>query len=172
MLWISARLGRRVLIGAALAALGVIVAARAGVPAPLRWLEPSTELLASLVQVALAWGGIDTLRHGAFVYAPGAFAYDVGIGCTGLLPAGAVATAILASPGTTASRAWGLAVGVPVVLFVNLLRLAHLFYLGMREPWGYDDAHGLWWPAALMAVAFAVWLAPLRLFRGSLRSLR
>ncbi|HEU5260208.1 MAG TPA: hypothetical protein VFU41_02165 [Gemmatimonadales bacterium] len=152
------RLRHCVLVGAPLAWLGVILSARAGVPAPGRWLEPFAELLASLVQLAMAWTGIDTLRHGAFLYAPGAFAYEIGIGCTGLLPAAVVATAILASPGTAVSKGWGLAVGVPLVLLVNLLRLAHLFYLGTHSPALYEQAHLVWWEGALVGMAFAVWL--------------
>lgn len=165
------RLRRCVLLGAPLAWLGVILAARAGVPAPGRWLEPFGELLASLVQLAMAWTGIDTLRHGAFLYAPGAFAYEIGIGCTGLLPAAVVATVILASPGTPASKGWGLAVGVPLVLLVNVVRLAHLFYLGMHSPAQYEQAHLIWWEGVLVAVAFAVWLVWSRA-GGVSRSLR
>ncbi|MGH7529959.1 MAG: hypothetical protein ACREMN_06205 [Gemmatimonadales bacterium] len=153
--------GGALLVAAPLAWLGVILAARAGVAAPGvgRWLEWFAEQLASLVQVAVGWAGIDALRHGAFVYAPGAFAYEIGIGCTGLVPAAVVATAILATPRTAASRGWGLAVAVPVVLLVNVVRLAHLFYIGVRAPRAFDPAHLFWWEAGLVAVAVAVWVA-------------
>ena len=158
------RLRKWAAVVAPLAWLGVILAARAGIPAPGvgRWLEPFAEQLASLVQVAMGWTGIDTLRHGAFLYAPGAFAYEIGIGCTGLLPAAVVATAILATPRTAARRAWGIAALVPVVLLVNLVRLAHLFYIGVRAPGAFEQAHLVWWEAglvAVVAVAFALWLA-------------
>jgi exosortase/archaeosortase family protein len=152
------RLRSWVLLGLPLAWLGVIVSARAGASAPGRWLEPVGALLASLVQLAVAWTGIDTLRQGALLYAPGAFAYEIGIGCTGLLPAAVVATAIVASPGTAGRKAWGLAIAVPLVLLVNLLRLAHLFDLGVRAPALYENAHRFWWEAALVGVVLAVWL--------------
>lgn len=141
--------------------LGVILSARAGIPAPWggRWLEWFAEQLASVVQVAMGWAGIDTLRHGAFLYAPGAFGYEIVVGCTGLLPAAVVATAIVATPRTAASRGWGLAIAVPVILLVNLVRLIHLFYIGVRAPRAFDQAHLLWWEAVLVAVVFAVWLA-------------
>lgn len=155
-------MGRAARLGAPLVWLGVIVAARAGLPPPAwgeRWIEPFTELLASLVQLGLGWAGIDTLRHGAMLYAPGAFAYEIAAGCTGVLPAAVVVAAILASPGTPARKRWGLAAGVTLVLLVNVVRLAHLFYLGLRSPEAFEQAHRFWWEGVLVATAVAAWLA-------------
>lgn len=150
---------RRVLLLAApLAWLATIVVARAGAAGPGRVLAPVADLLASLVQALVARAGIEALRQGAVLYVPGAFAYEIGIGCTGLLPAAVVAVAIVASPGTAAAKQWGLAVAVPLVLLANLLRLAHLFSLGATSPRLFEQAHVVWWEAALVGIAFAIWL--------------
>lgn len=152
--------GRRgVALGALLAWLTVIGLARAGVPAPAGLLAPLTGLLAMLVQSALAWTGVDALRHGALLYVPGAFGYEIVIGCAGLLPAAVLAVAILASPGSPTAKAWGLALGTPFLLGVNLLRLAHLFHVGLRAPERFGAAHGWWWEAAIVVLTLAVWLA-------------
>jgi exosortase/archaeosortase family protein len=146
-------------LGALLAWLGVIVLARSGAAAPARILEPVTTVLASLVQSLVRWTGVEALRAGALLYVPGVFGYEIGIGCTGLLPAALVAVAILASPGTGAAKRRGLLVGVPLVLAVNLLRLAHLFYLGIHSPRLFALAHAVLWEGAIVLITFATWLA-------------
>ena len=143
--------------GATLAWLAVIVLARTGVAGPGGLLAPVTAFMALLVQGALAWGGMDVLRHDALLYVPGGFAYEVAAGCTGILPAFVIAAAILASPASAGARRCGLAVAVPLVLAVNLLRLVHLFYLGVHAPRQFALAHAFWWEAALVAVTLATW---------------
>lgn len=144
---------------AALGWLGVIVAAHAQGVGPVRVLEPMAGWVASLTQASLHSIGIAARRAGTLLYVPGGFAYDVNIGCTGLLPAAVLAVAILASPGTTAAKQRGLLVGVPLVLAVNLLRLVHLFYIGVHAPGHFALAHSLLWEVALVLFTFATWLA-------------
>jgi exosortase/archaeosortase family protein len=117
-----------------------------------------TAWIAFTVQQVLTWTGVGALRHGAYLYVPGTFAYEISLGCSGLLPAGLVTAAILATPATGAAKRRGLLVGVPLVLALNLVRLAHLFHVGMRSPRLFALAHTLWWEAAIVAATFAVWL--------------
>jgi exosortase/archaeosortase family protein len=146
-------------LGAPLAWLGVILLAHAGVPGPVGLLTPLTGFLASVVQTLLAWNGVAALRHDAVLYMPGGFAYEVAAGCTGLLPAAVVAVAIVASPATGTAKRRGLAVTVPFLLGVNLLRLVHLFYLGVYAPRLFARAHGFLWEGAMVLVSFGTWLA-------------
>lgn len=143
---------------AALVWLGVIVLARAGVAAPERLFAPVNESLASLVQALVQWVGITASRHDALLYVPGAFAYEIVIGCTGLLPAAVVAVAILTTPGTAAAKRWGLVAGVGAMLVINVVRLTHLFYLGVESPRRFPVAHLFFWEAGMVAAALAVWL--------------
>jgi exosortase/archaeosortase family protein len=144
--------------GAALVWLAVIMVARTGVAGPGGLLAPVTAFLASLVQGALAWGGLDVLRHDALLYVPGGFAYEVAAGCTGLLPALVIAAAILAAPARAAAKRRGLVVAVPLVLAVNLLRLVHLFYLGVHAPGQFALAHTFLWEAGLVVFTLGTWL--------------
>jgi exosortase/archaeosortase family protein len=146
-----------VVAAAAAVWLVVILLARAGVPAPAGALAPLTALVAALVQHLLAWDGLDVLRHGALLYVPGGFAYEVVAGCTGIVPAAMIVVAIAASPASGTARRRGLAVAVPLVLAVNLLRLAHLFYLGVHAPRHFAIAHTLLWEAALVLVTLGIW---------------
>lgn len=150
---------RRLALGAA-AVLGwllVIGLARAEVAFPGHALAPVSESLAFLVQALLQAAGSEVARHGALLYVPGTFAYEIVIGCSGLLPAGVITTAILASPGTSTAKVWGVLVGVPAVLLVNLLRLAHLFHVGVTAPGRFALAHEVLWEALLVAFVLALW---------------
>ena len=147
-------------LGAALAWLAIIVLGRVGVRGgpPERLVAPVADCVAALVQGLLRWTGIDAARAGARLFIPGAFGYEVGIGCTGLLPAAVLALAMLATPATPAARWRGVALGIPLVLAVNLLRLVHLFYLGVYRPGLFAPAHTVVWEAAIVFTTFATWL--------------
>ena len=146
---------------AALGWLLVIALAMSGAaaPPPPRALAPLTEVVASLVQAMLLPFGIEATRVGAALSVPGVFGYEITAGCTGLVASAVLTASIVASPGTVAAKVWGLLLGVPLVLAVNLLRLAHLFYLGIHAPWRFALAHSIWWEGAVVLVTFTTWLA-------------
>lgn len=144
-------------LAAALVWLGVIVLARGWSGAPVRLLDPLAGLVASVTQAVLHGIGIAAERAGTVLFVPGGFAYDITIGCTGLLPAAVLAVAILASPGTWGVKRRGLVVGVPLLLTVNLLRLVHLFYLGIHAPGLFVLAHTLLWEGTMVLFTFVTW---------------
>jgi exosortase/archaeosortase family protein len=146
-------------LAAALAWLLVIALAMSGAAAPLVALAPLTGLVASLVQALLHPLGIDAARAGGSLYVPGAFGYEITVGCTGVVAGAVLIVAILASPGARAAKAWGLLLGVPLVLAVNLLRLVHLFYIGMHAPGRFALAHSILWEGAVVLITFTTWLA-------------
>jgi hypothetical protein len=47
---------------------------------------------------------------------------------------------------------------VPLVLGVNLLRLAHLFVLGVNAPRLFTLAHTVLWEVAIVVITGAMWL--------------
>ena len=145
-------------LATALVWLGVIVLARGWTGAPVRLFDPLAGLVASLTQAVLHGIGIAAERAGTVLFVPGGFAYDITIGCTGLLPAAVLAVAILASPGTWGAKQRGLVVGVPLLLTVNLLRLVHLFYLGIHAPHHFVLAHTLLWEGTMVLFTFVTWL--------------
>lgn len=143
---------------AALVWLGVIVVARSQAVGPVHLLDILSGWVAWITQAGLQGIGIVAQRTGTELYVPGGFAYDISIGCTGLLPATVLAVAILASPGTRGAKQRGLLVGVPLVLAVNLLRLVHLFYIGVHTPGRFVLAHEFLWEGTLVLFTFATWL--------------
>jgi len=144
-------------LAAALAWLGVIVLARSRIGGPVRLLDPLAGLVASLTQAVLHAIGIAVQRAGTVLFVPGGFAYDINVGCIGLLPAAVLAVAILSSPGTWGPKQRGLVVGVPLLLALNLLRLVHLFYVGIHAPRYFVLAHSLLWEATMVLFSFVTW---------------
>jgi exosortase/archaeosortase family protein len=146
-------------LAAALAWLLVIVLAMSGAAAPLVALAPLTGLVASLVRAMLHPLGIEAVRAGGTLSVPGVFGYEITVGCTGIVAGAVLTVAILASPGASAAKVSGLLVGVPLVLAVNLLRLVHLFYIGIHAPGRFALAHSILWEGAVVLVTFTTWLA-------------
>ena len=132
--------------------------------APPRALEPLAEPVAFLVQAMVQLLGIDAARAGGILYVSGGFGYEITAGCTGLVAGTALSIAIVASPGTRggAAKAWGVLLGVPLVLAVNLVRLAHLFYIGVHAPQRFALAHSVLWEGAVVLITFTTWLAWMR----------
>jgi exosortase/archaeosortase family protein len=155
-------LGPAARLAAVLAWLLVIGLARWRPGAPVRVFGWFTALVASVVQSLLGLSGIEASRAGAFLYVPGSFRYEIALGCTGLLPVAVLIVAILASPGSGAAKRRGVLVAVPVVLAVNLLRLVHLFYVGVHSPGLFALAHSVLWEGAMVLVTFAAWLVWMR----------
>jgi len=120
--------------------------------------EPFAGAVAQVTHSVLGALGVDVLRAGKFLYAPGVFEYEIRPGCTGLLPVVVLVVAVLASPASARAKVLGVAVGIPLLLAVNVLRLAHLFYIGMRSPDRFVLAHTVLWESAMVVFTFAVWL--------------
>jgi exosortase/archaeosortase family protein len=120
------------------------------------WAVATARAAAGLLEI----GGMAVVRSAAELHHPGGFAYEVVYRCTGILPAAILAVAVAAYPATLARKAAGLAVGIPVLLLLNLARLVHLFYVGVNAPERFELMHGVLWEAALIGATigiFVVW---------------
>jgi exosortase H (IPTLxxWG-CTERM-specific) len=122
------------------------------------FLAPLTSLTARTTIALLQWSGIEAVRVGTLIYHPDGFAYEIYYRCTGFLPVAFLAVSILAYPGSLRRKFVGLAVGVPVLVALNLARLVHLFYIGAHNPVMFDLAHTVLWEAFLILTVFGLWL--------------
>ncbi len=101
--------------------------------------------------------GVECVRFETILYHPGGFGYQISRGCTGFLPAAVIAVAVLAYPASIRSRTRGILVGVPAFLLLNLIRLVHLFVIGVQRPAWFDVAHEVVWQSVMMLSIFLVW---------------
>lgn len=121
-------------------------------------LTPVATATARLVLAALGLIGIDASREGAAIAHPNGFAYEIAYTCTGFLPVSTFIVCILAYPGTWCAKGIGVALGVPVLLAVNMLRLVDLFYIGVHFPHVFAWAHEVLWQALQVVEFIALWL--------------
>jgi exosortase/archaeosortase family protein len=121
-------------------------------------LTPVATVTAEMTLVMLRWAGMVGVRVATVISHPDGFAYEIYYRCTGFLPVAFVTLAILASPGPLRRKVIGLALGVPVLIVLNLTRLVHLFYVGVHSPAAFDFAHAVVWEGLLILAIFALWL--------------
>jgi exosortase/archaeosortase family protein len=120
-------------------------------------LVPLRQLTARAALAVVQTIGIDAMRVGTVVQHPSGFAYDISRGCMGVIPALILAAGVLTWPGVGNRKAIALLVGIPLLIGLNLVRLGHLFYLGVRRPDHFHFAHEVGWEAAVVLAVFGLW---------------
>lgn len=119
---------------------------------------PLRVFTARMTLVVLHLVGMDGARIGTVLYHPDGFGYQISHGCTGFLPAAFLAVGMLAYPASARHRAIGIAVGVPLLGALNLIRLVHLYVIGVVAPAWFDVAHEVVWDGVVVCAIFLVWL--------------
>jgi len=109
----------------------------------------------------LSLAGYDTQVAGTSIFS-GAAAVDVRRGCDGMQPSALFAIAVLVFPAPWRRRLVGAALGVVVLLAMNVARIVTLYLLRAHVPSLFDEAHHWLWPMAFIVVALAMWIAWVR----------
>jgi len=103
--------------------------------------------------------GLEGARLGTVVYHPEGFGYEISHGCTGLVPVVLLATGIIAYRASVARKIVGVLVGAPALLLLNLVRLVHLYTVGVRRPDWFAPLHEWVWGLVVVLAAVGLWLA-------------
>lgn len=119
-------------------------------------------LTARAVFAALQTLGVPAALRDTILSHPGGFAVEVYFRCTGFLPVVCLTAAICASPGRGLRKLAGIALGVPLLLALNLLRIVHVFLVGVSRPDLFGLVHGVVWEAAIAAAVIGIWWTWLR----------
>lgn len=122
-----------------------------------RLFDPWVELTVRAVLSLLHGLNIEAVRAATVIHHPNGFAYEVYYRCTGVLPVAVLTILMMAACVPLRHKLFGLAVGIPVLILLNLMRLVHLFYIGIHRPAAFDLAHGVLWEAAIMVAALGLW---------------
>jgi len=122
-----------------------------------RFLSPWAELTTRMTIAVLHLVGIEAARVVSQIHHPGGFAYEIYYRCTGILPVAILIICITAFPASWRRKLVGLAMGAPVLLILNLVRLVHLFYLGVHAPAAFPLAHRVIWEAVLISATVLIW---------------
>jgi exosortase/archaeosortase family protein len=90
---------------------------------------------------------------------PSIFRYTITGACTGVELILVYSAVVFAYPATGRRRIVGLALGVPLILIANWLRLVALGWVGLSLPDNFATAHRYWGPVLLIALIGSLWFA-------------
>lgn len=119
-------------------------------------LEPLMVLDAKLTHWIVQLFGADTTQSGRFVYSDH-FSIEVIPGCTGLYTMVILTAMVLAFPVSWKRRLVGAAVGIGLILTLNLTRLVTLFFVGRSYPQLFEEAHVVVWQSITIVIALVFW---------------
>jgi exosortase/archaeosortase family protein len=114
-------------------------------------------LTAQATLMLLHWSGLEAMRVANQIFHPGGFVYEIYYRCTGILPMALFATAVLAYRAPLRLKLAGLAGGLPILAAINLIRLVHLFYVGVNNRAAFETIHSFLWQPAMMLMTFVLW---------------
>lgn len=121
-------------------------------------LAPLATVTAQTMLALLHWLGMEAVGVTTVISHPDGFAYEIYYRCTGFLPAAFLTAAILAYPGPLRRKFVGLAVGIPLLFALNLIRLVHLFYIGVYNPAAFELAHTVLWEGIVIMAILGLWV--------------
>ncbi|MFT5051811.1 MAG: exosortase/archaeosortase family protein [Chlamydiales bacterium] len=91
------------------------------------------------------------------------FQLEIRKGCDAIEPSALLVAAVLITPiATSRQKLTALAIGVPSLLIVNLVRIISLYYTGVHYPEAFEMVHvDIWQPGfvALTLIVWALWAA-------------
>jgi exosortase/archaeosortase family protein len=99
-------------------------------------------------------------RQGALLFSP-AFTCEVGEGCNGMVAVTLALAGLLAYPASWRRRLAGVALLLPAILLVNIVRIGGLWFVGRHRPELFDAAHvyvGQVFVIVLTAAFWWLWL--------------
>jgi exosortase/archaeosortase family protein len=83
---------------------------------------------------------------------------DIGPECTPDYTIAAFVSALLAFPSSQTYRLFGWLIGVPAIMFINVVRIMSLFYLLGVAPEYVDMAHLVIWPILMVLMTVMLWV--------------
>lgn len=89
----------------------------------------------------------------------GSFSMSVHNGCDGLQAVGILIFAILLFPGPIGRRVLGAALGALLIVAINVVRIASLYWAGVHKPDWFQMMHVHLWPAFLIFCVLVFWVA-------------
>lgn len=123
-----------------------------------RLIVPFTGLIASASSVTLNLFGLATSVAGTQIVGGTGFAVNILNGCNGIYVTAILVSAVLAYPSTAKEKLLGLALGIPGIQLVNLVRIVSLYYIGLTRPDLFDDFHLYIWQTAVIVLSMGIWI--------------
>lgn len=119
--------------------------------------KPWDEMTASMTAMTIVQFGMPVSVESALLTHPSGFRFRISYGCTGIVPLAIVVASVLLLPLSGRQRLIGILLGIGLTIGLNLLRLAALYFIGVRYPYDFAAAHE-WWSQALVILSTAAFV--------------
>lgn len=113
---------------------------------------------ASVASHVWSWFGVDAQAQGPTLFV-GKKAVEVARGCDAMEPIALYTAAMLAVQIPLRSRLLGLALGLPILVFANLLRILALSWIGLKYPEYFETAHVTVGQTVFVLFTLCLWFA-------------
>lgn len=129
------------------------------------YLSPSTQKLfiplvnfyAKISSAILNISGFGTVVSGDIISSSG-FAIGVKKGCDALEPMALLLSGIVAFPSSWRKKMYGLAAGLFVLFVFNIIRIASLFVVGIKNPSLFEAMHLEVWQMVFILISIVIWI--------------
>ena len=111
---------------------------------------------ASIASRVLQWMG-EPVQRTEFMVHSDRFALEIRRGCDAIEPIGLFIAAVLAFPAHWRQRAIALAIGLPALLALNIVRIVSLFEIGVHAPATFASAHVELWQSLFIIATMFLW---------------
>ena len=85
------------------------------------------------------------------------FSMRIGHECTAIVPMVILLCAVLAYPSRIKQKLVCLAIGLPILFLLNILRTVTLYYIGAQLPDFFDIAHFVVWQSVMILAVVTLW---------------
>jgi exosortase H (IPTLxxWG-CTERM-specific) len=107
--------------------------------------------------LAITLTGIDTRVQGTTISSD-TFSVDIVRECSGAYVMAVFVAAVLAFPSSRKEKLAGIAIGLPGVQAVNLIRVVTLFHVGVWKPDLFEQFHIYVWQTGVIILSMAIWI--------------
>ena len=111
---------------------------------------------AFLASRLLSLGGYESSCHQAILHVEG-MAVRIGRGCDGLQISTLFISAVVAFPHAVRSKVFAIALGIPLLLALNMVRILSLALVLLYRPTFFEPLHVSLWPTLLILIASGLW---------------
>jgi exosortase H (IPTLxxWG-CTERM-specific) len=119
--------------------------------------EPYTHFVAASSRLFLRMIGVQAAGTGTVITSPD-FTVNILYVCNGLEATAIFFATVLGFPARWRNKLIGLALGYPVIFFINILRIAALFLIGYTVPQIFETVHYYYAQAFVILATVGVWL--------------
>jgi exosortase H (IPTLxxWG-CTERM-specific) len=121
------------------------------------FVAPYTRVVAACSRLLLRIIGVEARGDGSLIISP-QFSVSILNVCNGLEATAIFFATVLAFPTSLKSKLIGIAIGYPLIFFINLIRIITLFVIGFKLPNIFETAHYYYAQAFVILATIAIWL--------------